>query len=259
MKLSLILTVNNRTPEVSKAVADSLRLEGNQPDELVVVLDRPTREVEKGAMEAYSTVVTGHKLKFAFVPGPAGWLGPARAWNHGFRTATGDYLYLISSEVVQDAGNLRKAREYCENHPNMALFGACHNSKLTQEVQGFAPGLLADSSFPRPLGFICCLPADKVKEIGGFDETFMNGFWYDDDDFFLRLWGTGLDFTFTDDIHGVHQHHERPDLATPEGQAKIKINQDCFQKKHGNSLDFIWPNLPRITSRTKNSATWMHP
>ncbi|KKK80982.1 hypothetical protein LCGC14_2818040, partial [marine sediment metagenome] len=147
--------------------------------------------------------------------------------------------------------------EYCENHPNMALFGACHNSKLTQEVQGFAPGLLADSSFPRPLGFICCLPADKVKEIGGFDETFMNGFWYDDDDFFLRLWGTGLDFTFTDDIHGVHQHHERPDLATPEGQAKIKINLEYFRKKHGTSHP--WPTLERITSQTENSTTWMHP
>ena len=29
MKLSLILTINNRTPEVSKAVADSFRLPGN--------------------------------------------------------------------------------------------------------------------------------------------------------------------------------------------------------------------------------------
>ncbi|KKK61751.1 hypothetical protein LCGC14_3011220, partial [marine sediment metagenome] len=140
MKISLILTVNNRTPEVSKAVADSLRLEGNQPDELIVVLDRPTPEAENGAINAYGKLPIDHSevfnTKFVHVPGDPGWKGPARAWNHGFRTATGDYLYLISSEVVQDAGNLRKAREYCENHPNMALFGACHNSKLTQEVQG---------------------------------------------------------------------------------------------------------------------------
>ncbi len=256
MKLSLILTVNNRTPEVSQAVADSLRLEGNQPDELIVVLDRPTEMASRGAYAAYFGKSPFH-AKFVEIKGEPGWKGPAKAWNKGFEAATGDYFYLISSEVVQDPGNLRKAREYCSNHPNVALFGACHNSEKTQEVQGFAPGLLADSSFPRPLGFICCLPADKVKEINGFDETFMNGFWYDDDDFFLRLWGTGVDFTFRDDIHGIHQHHDRPDLATTKGQLKIKHNEWLMMQKHGTNHP--WPTLPRITSNTKNSATWMHP
>ena len=44
MTTSLVLTINNRTPEVSKAVADSFRLPGNEVDEVVVVLDRPTSE-----------------------------------------------------------------------------------------------------------------------------------------------------------------------------------------------------------------------
>jgi glycosyltransferase involved in cell wall biosynthesis len=44
MKLSAILTINNRTPEVCMQVADSLLLPGNMPDELIVVLHRPTTE-----------------------------------------------------------------------------------------------------------------------------------------------------------------------------------------------------------------------
>lgn len=257
MKLSLILTVNNRTPEVSKAVADSLRLEGNQPDELIVVLDRPTEEAEKGAFEAYRGIVKPENLEFVIIDGPQGWKGPAKAWNAGFNAATGDYFYLISSEVVQDAGNLAKAREYCSNHPNIALFGACHNSEKTQEVTGFPRGLLASAKYPRPLGFITCLPAKSVKSINGFDEAFMGGFWYDDDDFFLRLWNTGLDFTFLDDIHGVHQHHDRPTLETPEGREGILRNQSLMYTRHGTTIP--WTFLPRITSQTRNSTTWMHP
>ncbi len=51
--ISLCLTVHNRPPAVSKAVADSLRLPGNQPDELILVLDRPTQEALEGAHAAY--------------------------------------------------------------------------------------------------------------------------------------------------------------------------------------------------------------
>ena len=60
-----------------------------------------------------------------------------------------------------------------------------------------------------------------VRQVGGMDEGFMRGLWYDDDAFTYELWQTGLPFVFDDSVSGVHQHHERPVLATPDGQAAI--------------------------------------
>ena len=110
----------------------------------------------------------------------------AKAWNAGIKAATGDLLYCISSETVQDQGNIEKARAICEDGQTV-VFGACHNSEKTNLVVGAEPGLLVSSKMTRPLGFIVCMPAWAVKKIEGYDEGFMGGFWYDDDDFFLLL------------------------------------------------------------------------
>ncbi len=253
MKTSVILTINNRTPEVSQQVADSFRLEGNQPDEIIVVLDRPTQGAQKGAQIHYPP-----DTNFVHISGEPGWLGPAKAWNAGFKAATGDLLYCISSEVVQEAFNLQKARELAESHPNTAIFGACHNSKPSNLVVGAEsdPGVLVSTRMVRPLGFIVAMPAAKVREINGFDETFMDGFWFDDDDFFYRLWTAGMDFLFTDDIHGTHLDHARPDLETPEGHRKIAINRERMIKKHGRA--HVWNDVPHITGYGHNQVSWIH-
>jgi len=257
--ISVILTINNRTPEVCRAVAASFRLDGNKPDEFVVVLDRPDQETKRGALEAYTRLSC--PVKFVEIEGKPGWLGPARAWNRGFDAASGDLFFCISSEVVQDAGNVLKAEKIFEGG-NTVVFGACHNSEKTQEVQGFEPGLIADSSFPRPLGFIACMPAKNVREIGGFDEEFMGteeapNYWYDDDCFYLNLWKTGIEFVFDDSIHGIHLHHERPVLATPEGQAGIARNRALMIKKHGK--DHVWPDVERIESTdSQGRKVWGH-
>ena len=245
MKLSLILTVNNRPPAVSRQVADSFRLPGNDVDEVVVVLDRPTGEARRGAEDAYRALadeeprgpLMAHNVKFVEVDGPPGWLGPARAWNRGFAAATGDLFYCISSEVVQAAGNVARARELAKDGQTV-VFGKCVNSVPRDLVVGAEPGLLVSSTMPRPLGFIAAMPAAKVREIGGFDEAFMGspdapGYWFDDDDFYYRLWQTGARFMFDDSINGVHLDHERPDLATPRGQAGIARNAALMMRKHG--------------------------
>lgn len=250
--VSLVLTINNRTPAVSKAVGDSFRLPGNKPDEVIVVLDRPTEDALLGATAAYGTM---DNVRFVHVDGPPGWLCPARAWNAGFKTATGDLLYLISSEVVQDAGNVEKARTLAADMET-AVFGACHNSIPEQLVVGADPGLLVSGRMARPLGFIACLPRANVMKIGGMDEAFMTGYWYDDDDFFLRLWRTGLNFVFDDSIHGVHQHHERPDLNTAAGQAGIAANAATMSRKHG--LLHPWPSLPRRNTFLAGVTRWDH-
>jgi len=252
-KVSVILTVNNRPPEVSRQVADSFRLPGNQPDEMVVVFDRPTPEAHAGAADFYFPL--NFPVSSKFIDGEPGWRGPAKAWNVGFAAATGDLFYCISSEVVQAAGNVERARELAKDG-NTVIFGKCRNSVPRDLVVGAEPGLLVSSTMPRPLGFIACMPAARVREIGGFDEEFMGGYWFDDDDFFLRLWKTGVRFLFDDSISGVHLDHERPDLQTARGQAGIARNAALMMRKHGTQHP--WPELKkRVWGRT-GQLVWDH-
>jgi len=256
MSVSIILTVNNRPPEVSRQVADSLMLKGNEADQLVVVLDRPTEEARKGAVNAYAGL-TGNPTVFVDVPGEQGWKGPARAWNAGIKAATGELLYCFSSEVVQDEGNVEKAVKLCANMQT-ALFGACDNSTPVNLVVGAPPGLLVSSKMPRPLGFIVAMPSWAVNLIGGYDEEFTKrGFWYDDDDFFYRLWRTGVDFMFDDSVHGIHLDHARPGLETPEGQAGIKRNEEYMMSKHGVLHPLT--DVLRTQEFSEGRVVWRHP
>ena len=256
MKLSIILTVNNRTPEVSRLVAESLKLPGNEVNDIIVVMDRPTLEAEKGAIAAYGDRNLRLPVRFIYVKGSTGWKGPARAWNAGFKAATGDLFYCISSEVVQEAHNVEKARVLCADN-NTVVFGACHNSIPENLVVGAEPGELVSSNMPRPLGFIVCMPKENVELVGGFDEKFMQGYWFDDDDFFLEMWHTGVDFVFDDGIHGTHLHHARPVLSTEEGKAGILRNRAYMLKKHGTIHP--WADLIRVESRQEGRLRWGHP
>ena len=259
MKTSLILTINNRSPQVSRLVAESFALPGNKVDETIVVLDRVDLATKGGAEAAYTSLKC--PVRFVETRGLPGWRGPAMAWNIGFAAAQGDLLYCISSEVVQNAGNVETARALAADFKTV-VFGACHNSTPVNLVVGAEPGLLVSSKMPRPLGFIACLPRWAVKRVGGFDEAFMGtdeapGYWYDDDDFYLRLWQTGLDFLFDDSIHGIHLDHPRPILDTPLGQAGIARNASLMMEKHHTAHP--WPNLPKIVEHGEKRLRWKNP
>lgn len=226
MKITLLLTINNRPPDVIQKVAESFALPGNKTDEIIVVLDRPERESDQAAREHWSRL----GARFITVDGNPGWLCPSRAWNKGLEAATGDFIYMISSEVVQDEGNVDKARDICQDH-RTAVFGACDNSERVQLVTGAPPGLLASSKMPRPLGFIACTTRHSLRVAGGWDEGFMQGFWYEDDDLWYRVWNTGVRFVFDDSIHGVHIHHDHPHLV----KAGIQRNAIYIKGKHGTT------------------------
>jgi hypothetical protein len=278
MKLTACLTIANRTPEVCMQVADSLMLPWNTPDELVVVLDRPTTEVRDGARAAYDRLDC--PVRWITIPGDPGWRSPVKAWNLAFLAATGDVLYCFSSETVQAEGNLAGAKRILygdwtgtpwpstpENPSGLpsikpiCLHGSvsCSCGPEGTEVnwQGSAPGnLFCDAAHPRPLGFIWAAPKAAVSAIGGYDEEFAKGYWYDDNDFFFRLWRQGLDFVFDDSISGTHLHHSRQTLEIEEGRYGIARNQRYMLEKY-RSADPLRA-MPMREERKPGRTIWRH-
>ena len=262
MKITACCTINNRTHEVLAEVFDSMI--DQEHDEFVIVLDRTSDEITQFCHDYWKPTPDRNKVKFVEIEGPPGWLSPVNAWNTGFNSIqadTGDQaLYCFSSETVQAPGNIARAKELLL-HNEAAIHGKaeCSCGPEGTEVNwgGTAPGnLLSDSEHPRPLGFIWAAPIENIQAMDGYDREFSKGFWYDDADFFLRLWKTGLNFLFDDQIHGTHLHHDRPDLETPKGQAGIQLNHDYMMRKHG--LTNPWGNLLRIEDKKPGQTIWKH-
>lgn len=256
MRLSACLTIHSRETPVLAAMFGSLR---EQPfDEMVVVLDRSPKEVEEAARDYWRG---DRRVIFTKIEGPPGWGSPVPPWNRAFEIITGDVIFAFSSEVVHAPENIANARRILAEEPNSLVFGkaSCSCGPNGGEVNwgGATPSnLLVDAAHPRPLGFIWAGPAANVRKVGGMDPEFAKGFWYDDDDFFIRLWRTGLDFIFDDSISGVHLHHPRPGLATPEGQAKIAINAAYMQRKHGTIQP--WAQTSRFAQSLPGRTVWRH-
>jgi len=255
MKVSACITINKRSIADLAVVFESMRKQ--EHDEFIIVLDRPEPGINDYARSYWKD---DSRTRFIDIIGEPGWKSPVTAWNKGFEAVTGDVVYCFSSETIQAPGNVARAKALLVGM-DRAIQGkaVCSCGPEGQEVNwgGSAPGnLLCDAAHPRPLGFIWAAPMDRVRSIGGYDPFFAGGLWYDDADFFLRLWKTGLNFLFADSIHGIHLHHDRPGLATPEGQAGIQRNAALMQQKHGTVHP--WNSLPRITTYGNGWTEWKH-
>lgn len=257
MKISAVITLNERDINVCDTVFASMREQDH--DEFVIVLDRTPAPLAEYVKRWWKDDT---RTKFVELAGEPGWRSPVKAWNAGFAALTGDFVYAFSSETVQRSQNVEHARALLASEPRTLIFGKaeCSCGPYGQEVNwnGTAPGnLLCDSEHPRPLGFIWAGPLDSVRRIGGYDERFAEGFWHDDSDFFIRMWRDGLDFAFDDSVSGIHLHHERPGLATLEGQVGIQRNTHLILSKWG-TVDPIGAYVQKRLEYGAGRCVWRH-
>ena len=239
--ITVLFTLNDRPIEAVRKVYESL--EGQDFTELVIVFDAtpaPLEEYTRGYWKADPRAV------FVSIDRPKGWICPARAWNTGFARVTSEMVYCISSEVIQEPGNVAKAREILSGLPAV-VYGRCVDDGPAPVVTGPHPHLLTGTEQLRPLGFIWAFPMWAVRAIGGYDEAFMDGICWEDDDIVWRLWLLGLPFIFTDEIDGVHQHHGRPQLS-PEG---VEKNRALIVRKTGH--EHPWQSAQKVVAEDRQN------
>jgi hypothetical protein len=217
------MTLNSRPPEAVRRVYEIL---ADLSIAVLTVLDRP----EPGTREAYVTYGIGESAE---ISGKRGWICPAHAWNVGFSKIETEYVVCISSEVLLAKDAIDRIREVIAGPP-VVVFGKCVDDGDARLITGPNPNLLCSAEQKRPLGFIVAMPMWAVRTVGGYDEAFMDGLWYEDDDFMARLFALGLPFLFDDAVNGVHQHHERPVLESLEGRARIAKSRNRIITKHGS-------------------------
>lgn len=153
---------------------------------------------------------------------------PSKALNIGVRAAHYDNIIITSPEVkpttdvLEQLSHLLDKNVLCQVHD--------------QDQEGNLKVLVCDGyrSADPGMYFLAMFRKEDIKKINGWDEEFMNGYAYEDNDFGERWVRAGLPFEMHDEIQAVHQYHPRSETL-PGGMA---INLQHFHDNRDAGVTF---------------------
>lgn len=152
---------------------------------------------------------------------------PSKALNIGVRNAKYETVIISSPEVKPVTNVLEQLSELVGQ--NVICQVADENERHE------TPNVLVNSTFRSDtpaMYFLAMFNKYDIEKINGWDEDFMKGYAYEDNDFGERWKRAGLPFTFRDDIRGVHQYHARGETI-PNGAA---INNAKFLENNDKKV-----------------------
>ena len=232
MKTSVLMTVFNREIEVLCSTLRGLRRAWADEMELVVVDDGSTQDYS-GVREHAEARLPGTVWKKA-EPYPAyrdgGYNNPARAFNEALLASSGEKLIVMSSDVLVTPKAMAAALEYdlsCGMWSPLVI-------DLDSGKQYCGPNRI----FPAPWMLVC--RRSDVMEIGGWDEAYLEGHCYEDNDFIGRLALKSGMFTVDWGVTVYHQSHEQPayNMENPEIEAANERNRRYTMAKWAGGIPF---------------------
>jgi hypothetical protein len=151
---------------------------------------------------------------------------PSKALNIGVRCASNERIIITSPEVMPKTNVLKQLAEVenqnvvCqvwEQNEDGSIGMSLVNSKFRTEHPGY---------------YFCALfQKSDIEQINGWDEEFMKGYAFEDDDFGHRWSRAKLPFIVRDDIELIHQWHPRSETI-PNGW-NINKNRMLFNDASG--------------------------
>lgn len=151
---------------------------------------------------------------------------PVVAWNVGIKEARGRRIAISSPEVChRDSGNADwLAQPYATNIGIVA--NVYDRTWAATEFHGWIGGGPAH----RPLPFLAAYDRDFLVSIGGFEEAFMAGRAFDDNEFAERFAANGGRYEFEEppDLVAEHLPHDRPDAVLAD-----QVNHETYQRLRG--------------------------
>jgi len=248
VKVSILTAVHDKPLEVWDKVLTSLSYQ--QADEVVIVHDRaPQAILERSA--AIPGVVPVN------LAGPKGWRSPCVSFNAGLAKVTGDVVLVSHSDIVQAPGNVERLRGHFSEHPDSVLFGTVVESNPEKLIgAGNAGTILMGTQNPRPLTWSMATKVESLRGISGWDEAYMQGVCYEDDDLTARLWKSGLDFHFNDDFLAIHETHDRAYFNS----FRTLPNMTTFVNRYGcqSAHDYVRRSKPIVENGIPGRLVWKH-
>lgn len=142
---------------------------------------------------------------------------PAMALNIGVRKAKYDHLIITSPEVMPKTKVLEQFKTLLGQNVIAQVWDEDENHKVAASL--VHKGYRSDTP---AMYFLAMFNKKDVEKINGWDEEFMRGYGYEDNDFGDRWVRAGLPFVVNEEIQGVHQYHPR--LETIPGGLGVAMN-----------------------------------
>ena len=152
---------------------------------------------------------------------------PSKAFNLGVRNARYDHIIITSPEVKPLTPALAQFEESLGQNIicQVSDEDENHNIHLVLVHRGYR-----DTS--PAMYFLALFNKADIEKINGWDEEFMKGYAYEDDDFGARWNRAGIPWVLREDIQAVHQYHPRTETI-PNGNS---INANKFYENNANNV-----------------------
>lgn len=228
VKRSILMTIHDREPAIVMNTMRSLYRSGlTQEEEVVIVDDRSERQLQWALdlAQASFTNVKWIRLDDYEAYDIAGFRNPARAFNEALAAAEGNDIWIMSSDVLVTPGCIHRARQIKTGEmlwtPRVVDLESCMEYVGSQRL------------FPMPWFLVA--NRQNAIDVGGWDETYLEGMCYEDNDFVGRLaLHTGA---FAGEWSRVvyHQSHNQPayEVSDPAIAAANQKNRAWTQEKWG--------------------------
>lgn len=137
---------------------------------------------------------------------------PSRAFNIGVVNAKYDNIIITSPEVKPTTDVLAQLAELKDKNVVCQV--------MDQDIDGNLSVLVGNGFRDQTpaMYFLAMFQKKDIEAINGWDEAFMAGYAYDDNDFGDRWVRAGLPFEVHDEIQATHQYHPRSETV-PGGMA----------------------------------------
>ncbi len=129
---------------------------------------------------------------------------PSMALNLGVNNATYNNIIITCPEVKPITNILKQLQELPEGNYVCQVFDQGQDGSIIDS--------LVNTNYRSPspmMYFLACFQKKDLESINGWDEEFMNGYAWEDNDFGERFNRAGLRFEMRDEIQAEHQWHPR--------------------------------------------------
>jgi len=242
LKYSFVMPYMDRPGLLHNTLTSYSELYGNRPDWEVVIVEDAKNDGNPAFRKSLQDVIwrwTERGVNIRSV-GPVGELhqfNPSAHFNLGVSCAKGDYIILTSPEIFHVVDVLFILDEEFFMNPDSYVVCSCKERirckefiQTYQDLKGKQTVWYQHSSIRSVLYHFCsAISRHSYLRVGGFDEQYMDGYCFDDDDWVETLRKNGIPFVERDDALTWHMAHPP---VTPGGRTRgWKRNKRIFEEK----------------------------